>query len=117
MELDREQERVGEAPEGAEEADPRVVRGRAPGYLRNNAERMKYPGYRKARLPVTRSWVESRFKKINYRVKDTETFWNEHGAGRKRAGRPSGRAQRRRTAHQGPRQRPGCPFQRRTTVA
>lgn len=79
-EMDREQRRIGEAPEGAEETDTRVVLSRARGYLRNNVERMKYPEYRKAGLPVTSSWIESLIKEINYRVKGTEKFWNEHGA-------------------------------------
>jgi hypothetical protein len=78
--MDREQDRIGEAPEGAEDTDPRVVLGRARGYLRNNVERMKYPEYRTAGLPVTSSWVESLIKEINYRVKGTEKFWNEDGA-------------------------------------
>jgi hypothetical protein len=80
IELDAEQERLGEAPEDAEATDPRVVLSRARGYLRNNAARMKYPEYRKAGLPVTSSWVESLIKEINYRVKGTEKFWNESGA-------------------------------------
>ena len=80
VELDREQERMGEPPEDAEATDPRVVLARARGYLRNNAERMKYPEYRQAGLPVTSSWVESLIKEINYRVKGTEKFWNEDGA-------------------------------------
>jgi hypothetical protein len=80
VEMDREQQRIGEAPEDAEDTDPRVVLARARGYMRNNTERMKYPEYRKAGLPVTSSWVESLIKEINYRVKGTEKFWNEHGA-------------------------------------
>jgi hypothetical protein len=80
VEMDREQQRLGEVPEGAEDTDPRVVLARARGYLRNNTERMKYPEYRKAGLPVTSSWVESLIKEINYRVKGTEKFWNEAGA-------------------------------------
>jgi hypothetical protein len=79
-ELDAEQERIGEAPEDAEATDPRVVLARARGYLRNNAERMKYPVYRRSGLPVTSSWVESLIKEINYRVKGTEKFWNADGA-------------------------------------
>lgn len=79
-ELDAEQERLGAAPDDAEATDPRVVLSRARGYLKNNADRMKYPEYRKAGLPVTSSWVESLIKEINYRVKGTEKFWNEHGA-------------------------------------
>jgi hypothetical protein len=78
--MDREQERIGEAPEDAEATDPREVLARTRGYLRNNAKRMKYPEYRKAGLPVTSSWVESLIKEINYRVKGTEKFWNEQGA-------------------------------------
>lgn len=79
-EMDHEQQQIGEAPEGAEDTDPRVVLVRARGYLRNNVARMKYPEYRKAGLPVTSSWIESLIKEINYRVKGTEKFWNEHGA-------------------------------------
>lgn len=80
IELDAEQERIGDAPDDAEASDPRVVLARARGYVRNNAERMKYPEYRRAGLPVTSSWVESLIKEINYRVKGTEKFWNETGA-------------------------------------
>lgn len=80
VEMDREQQRIGEAPEDAEETDARVVLARSRGYLRNNVERMKYPEYRKAGLPVTSSWIESLIKEINYRVKGTEKFWNEAGA-------------------------------------
>jgi hypothetical protein len=50
-------------------------------YLGNNAERMKYPEYRKAGLPVSSSLVESLIKEMNYRVKGTEKFWdNPEGA-------------------------------------
>ena len=77
---DREQQRIGEAPADAEEADPRVLLARARGYLKNNAERMKYPEYRKAGLPVTSSWIESLIKEINYRIKGTEKFWR-HDSG------------------------------------
>lgn len=80
VEMDREQRRIGEPPEDAEEADVRVALSRARGYLRNNVDRMKYPEYRKAGLPVTSSWIESLIKEINYRVKGTEKFWNERGA-------------------------------------
>lgn len=80
VEMDREQERIGEPPEDAEETDVRVVLSRARGYLSNNADRMRYPEYRKAGLPVTSSWVESLIKEVNYRVKGTEKFWNQDGA-------------------------------------
>lgn len=79
-EMDREQERMGQAPEDVEATDPRVVLERVRGYLRNNVDRMKYPEYRKNGLPVTSSWVESLIKEINYRVKGTEKFWSEVGA-------------------------------------
>jgi hypothetical protein len=77
VELDAEQQRTGEPPEDAEVTDPRMVLSRARGDLRNNAERMKYPAYRKAGLPVTSSWVESQIKEIKLQVKGTEKFWNQ----------------------------------------
>ncbi len=116
VELDAEQERVGTAPADAEATDPRVVLGRARGYLRNNAERMKYPEYRKAGLPVTSSWVESLIKEINYRVKGTEKFWNEHGAESVLAVRAAALCDDERLAKHLV-ARPGCPFQRRTKAA
>jgi hypothetical protein len=79
-ELDAEQGRLGEPPEEVELTDPRVVLSRVRGYLRNNADRMRYPEYRQAGLPVTSSWVESLIKEINARVKGSEKFWNEQGA-------------------------------------
>jgi hypothetical protein len=116
IELDAEQERIGVAPADAELTDPRVVLCRVRGYLRNNAERMKYPEYRKAGLPVTSSWVESLIKEINYRVKGTEKFWNEHGAESVLAVRAAVLCDDERLAkHLAT--RPGCQFQRRTTAA
>ncbi len=114
-EMDREQERIGEAPEGAEETDVRVVLGRARGYLRNNVERMKYPEFRKAGLPVTSSWVESLIKEVNYRVKGTEKFWNQDGAESVLAVRAAvlGDDERLDTYLAA---RPGSPFQRRTAA-
>lgn len=79
-EWEAEQGRIGEPPETAEATDPRVILTRGRGYLTNNAQRMKYPEYRRSGLPVTSSWVESLIKEINYRVKGTEKFWNESGA-------------------------------------
>jgi hypothetical protein len=46
-------------------------------YLDNNRERMKYPEYRCAGLPVTTAWMESLVKEMNSRVKGTEMFWND----------------------------------------
>ena len=114
-EMGREQERIGEPPEAAEETDARAVLSRARGYLRNNVERMKYPEYRKAGLPVTSSWVESLIKDINYRVKGTEKFWNEHGAESVLAVRAAVLSDDDRLAkHLAT--RPGSPFQRRTAA-
>jgi hypothetical protein len=115
VEMDREQERIGEAPENAEDTDPRVVLGRARGYLRNNVGRMKYPEYRQAGLPVTSSWVESLIKEINYRVKGTEKFWNEYGAESVLAVRAAALCDDERLAkHLAA--RPGSPFRRRTAA-
>jgi hypothetical protein len=114
--LDAEQERIGVAPDDAEATDPRVVLSRARGYLRNNADRMKYPEYRKAGLPVTSSWVESLIKEINYRVKGTEKFWNEHGAESVLAVRAAALCDDERLAkHLAA--RPGYPFHRKTKAA
>lgn len=61
--------------------DPREALRRTLTYLRNNADRMNYPEYRKAGLPVSSSMVESLIKEMNYRVKGTEKFWdNPEGA-------------------------------------
>ncbi len=78
------QERLG--PVGAEEQplpdDPRLIGKRARTYLENNQERMKYPEYRRAGLPVTSALVESLIKEFNYRVKGSESSGTR--AGRKR---------------------------------
>lgn len=116
LELDAHQERIGDAPDDAEVADPRVVVRRVRGYLRNNVERMKYPEYRKAGLPVTSSWVESLIKEINYRVKGTEKFWNESGAESILAVRAAALCDDERLAKHLT-ARPGCQFQRRTKAA
>lgn len=57
----------------------RVVLSRA-GLLGNNVDRVCCPESRKAGLPVTNLWVESRNKEINDRGKGTKKFWNEDGA-------------------------------------
>jgi hypothetical protein len=113
--MDREQQRIGEAPDDAEETDARVVLGRARGYLRNNVERMKYPEYRKAGLPVTSSWVESLIKEVNYRVKGTEKFWNGNGAESVLAVRAAVLSDDERLTNYLA-ARPGSPFQRRTAA-
>jgi hypothetical protein len=110
-EWEAEQGRIGEPPEGAEPTDPRVVLARSCGYLRNNTERMAYPEYRQAGLPVTSSWVESLIKEINYRVKGTEKFWNELGAESVLAVRAAVLSDDDRLAKHLT-TRPGCPFHR-----
>ena len=45
-------------------------------YLRNQADKMNYPEYRRQGLPVSSALVESLIKEFNYRVKGTEKFWN-----------------------------------------
>jgi hypothetical protein len=48
-------------------------------YVERNRERMDYPRYRQAGLPVGSALVESLIKQINHRVKGTEQFWNDGG--------------------------------------
>jgi hypothetical protein len=59
------------------DSDPRKVLATTINYLENNRDRMKYPEYRQAGLPVTTAWMESLVKEMNYRVKGTEMFWND----------------------------------------
>jgi hypothetical protein len=61
-----------------EEPDhPWCVLGREHAYLTNNRERMDYPRYRRAGLPITSSPIESWVKQLNQRVKGSEKFWND----------------------------------------
>ena len=57
--------------------DPRKILATTINYLENNRNRMQYPEYRQAGLPVTTAWMESLVKEMNYRVKGTEMFWND----------------------------------------
>ncbi len=61
----------------APDSDPRQILATTINYLENNQDRMKYPEYRQAGLPVTTAWMESLVKEMNYRVKGTEMFWND----------------------------------------
>lgn len=70
------QERLGRPPPEADEHDPRRVVTEVGRYLRNNQERMDYPRYRRAGLPVTSSWVESLVGEFNGRVKGRDKYWN-----------------------------------------
>lgn len=76
-ELRAAQSRLGEPPKDASESDPRHLIAKTITYLANNCDRMKYPDYRRAGLPVTTAWMESLVKEINLRVKGTEMFWND----------------------------------------
>ena len=69
-------ERLGRPPPEADEQDPRRVVTDVRRYLRNNRERMDYPRYRRAGLPVTSSWVESLVGEFNGRVKGRDKYWN-----------------------------------------
>lgn len=72
--------KVGPAPEGCGEEDPRKVAAEALGYVENNRGRMNYPEYRRQGLPVSSAPVESVMKQVNRRMKGTEKFWLEGGA-------------------------------------
>jgi len=76
--LERYQETWGRPPPGEELAasDPRRVLAEALSYLRNNAERMDYPRYRREGLPTTSSLAESLVGEFNARVKGKQKFWN-----------------------------------------
>ena len=65
-------------PEGqeAQPTDPYEIIRVTIGYLTNNQERMDYPRYRQAGLPICSGLVESLIKQFNRRVKGTEKFWN-----------------------------------------
>ena len=47
----------------------------------NAAQRIRYPRYRRAGLPVTSSLAESLVKQVSKRVKGTEKFWNNGPSG------------------------------------
>jgi hypothetical protein len=71
------QTRRGVPDQDTPESDPRQILATTINYLENNQDRMKYPEYRQAGLPVTTAWMESLVKEMNYRVKGTEMFWND----------------------------------------
>ena len=77
--LERHQQRLGPAPEGASDDDPRRILARVITYVRANAGRMDYPTYRRLGLPVSSAAVESLIKQFNLRVKGTEKFWVKDG--------------------------------------
>jgi hypothetical protein len=112
-ELTRWQSKLGPPPEKCSATDSRAVVASTITYLTNNRQRMSYPEYRRAGLPITTAWMESLVKEMNYRVKGTEMFWNDPDGGeailqiRAAALSDDNRLPR----HM--RTRPGCPFTRR----
>jgi hypothetical protein len=84
VELDRWQDRLGLPPPGEagsaeDRRDPRRVVWEARSYLRNNAQRMDYPRYRREGLPTTSSLVESLVGEFNARVKGKQKHWTRPG--------------------------------------
>ena len=79
-ELQARQADLGEPAADEPEGSPRQVVRKSLGYLSNHQDKMKYPEYRKAGLPVTSSLMESTVKQMNRRVKGSEKFWSEEGA-------------------------------------
>jgi hypothetical protein len=76
--MEHYQQTWGRPPAGEELAatDPRRLLAETLSYLRNNAERMDYPRYRREGLPTTSSLVESLVGEFNARVKGKQKFWN-----------------------------------------
>ena len=68
-------------PRSCSDDDPRKVSAVALGYVEDNQYRMDYPGDRRLGLPISSAVVESLIKPMNRRMKGTEQFWKEGGAG------------------------------------
>jgi hypothetical protein len=79
-ELSERQQEVGLPQEGEAETSAPSVVARGLTYLSNHRDKMKYPEYRKAGLPLTSAVMESAVKQMNQRVKGTEKFWCSEGA-------------------------------------
>jgi hypothetical protein len=80
LELRAAADKLGAAPAGTAETDPRRVLAETLRYVTNNQERMDYPRYRKLGLPISSAPVESVIKQYNRRIKGSEKFWIEDGA-------------------------------------
>jgi hypothetical protein len=107
------QTKRGIPDKGTPDSDPRQILATTINYLENNQDRMKYPEYRQAGLPVTTAWMESLVKEMNYRVKGTEMFWNDpDGAEAILQVRAASLCDDERLAKH-LRSRAGCPFTRR----
>lgn len=65
----------GEAKSAEDRRDPRRLVAEARTYLTNNQQRMDYPRYRCAGLPITSSLVESLVGEFNARVKSKQKYW------------------------------------------
>lgn len=78
--LQVESVRLGQPPPKAPENDCRRIVSLTLEYVKANAERMDYPSYRRAGLPISSAPVESLIKQFNQRVKGTEKFWLMGGA-------------------------------------
>ena len=112
-ELQAWQAKLGEPPSNTPDTDPRAIIAGTITYLSNNRERMNYPEYRKAGMPVTTAWMESLVKEMNYRTKGTEMFWNDpQGAEAILQVRAAALSDDDRLAHH-LHHRPGHPFTRR----
>jgi hypothetical protein len=112
-ELQAWQAKLGTPAADAPDCDPRKVLATTINYLEKNRDRMKYPEYRQAGLPVTTAWMESLVKEMNYRVKGTEMFWNDpDGAEAILQVRAASLCDDERLAKH-MRTRPGCPLTRR----
>ena len=72
--------KLGPAPSGCSDEDPRKVVADALRYVENNRSRMDYPEYRRLGLLISSAPVESVMKQVNRRMKGTEKFWLEGGA-------------------------------------
>jgi hypothetical protein len=107
------QTKRGAPPDDAPDHDARKILAKTITYLEHNRDRMHYPEYRQAGLPVTTAWMESLVKEVNSRVKGTEMFWNDpEGAEAILQVRAAALCDDERLAkHLG--SRPGCPFTRR----
>jgi hypothetical protein len=107
------QAKLGAPDEDAPDSDPRNVLVTTINYFEKNRDRMKYPEYRQAGLPVTTAWMESLVKEMNHRVKGTEMFWNDpDGAEAILQVRAAALCDDERLIEH-LRTRPGCPFTRR----
>lgn len=69
--------KLGQPSKETPDSDPRSLLAKTIGYLEHNEQRMNYPAYRRAGLPVTTAWMESLVKEVNYRTKGTEMFWDD----------------------------------------